>query len=133
MEAHSDTSPPSTPSSLEMRESADASKGQGATLDGERGVRLLHSWEEARQRAYDCAQPLPAHAVPLRQGTGRILARDIVALQDMPHYASSAMDGWAVAGSPPWILAEPGQRLVSGQASPIVTGALIPPGAKSVL
>ncbi|HSU70785.1 MAG TPA: molybdopterin molybdotransferase MoeA, partial [Micrococcaceae bacterium] len=46
---------------------------------------------------------------------------------------SSAMDGWAVAGSPPWILAEPGQRLVSGQASPIVTGALIPPGAKSVL
>ena len=133
MEAHSDTSPPSTPSSLEMRESADASKGQGATLDGERGVRLLHSWEEARQRAYDCAQPLPAHPVPLRQGTGRILARDIVALQDMPHYASSAMDGWAVAGSPPWILAEPGQRLVSGQASPIVTGALIPPGAKSVL
>lgn len=96
-------------------------------------VRLLHSWEEARQRAYDCTEPLPAHAVPLRQGTGRILAADIVALQDIPHYPSSAMDGWAVAGSGPWILAEPGHRLASGQASPVVTGALIPPGTKSVL
>ena len=51
----------------------------------------------------------------------------------MPHYASSAMDGWAVNGSGPWIIAEPGQRLAPHQASPIVTGGLIPPGAKAVL
>jgi molybdopterin molybdotransferase len=43
------------------------------------------------------------------------------------------MDGWAVAGSPPWILAEPGARLTAGQGVPIVTGGLIPRGAKSVL
>ena len=52
---------------------------------------------------------------------------------DMPHYASSAMDGWAVNGSGPWILAEAGQRLAPHQASPIATGGLIPPGAKAVL
>ncbi|WP_427016515.1 molybdopterin molybdotransferase MoeA [Pseudarthrobacter sp. P1] len=96
-------------------------------------VRLPRSWDEARARAFDCTAPLPAHAVPLAQGLGRILAADAVAAHDMPHYASSAMDGWAVAGSPPWILAEPGAALVAGQASPIVTGGNIPPGAKAVL
>ncbi|BAS07472.1 protein involved in Mo-molybdopterin cofactor metabolic process [Arthrobacter sp. Hiyo4] len=51
----------------------------------------------------------------------------------MPHYASSAMDGWAVNGSGPWIVADAGHRLAPHQASPIVTGGLIPPGAKAVL
>jgi molybdopterin molybdotransferase len=64
---------------------------------------------------------------------GRTLAADITALQDIPHYASSAMDGWAVNGAGPWILADAGQRLVPHQASVIVTGGLIPPGAKAVL
>jgi molybdopterin molybdotransferase len=43
------------------------------------------------------------------------------------------MDGWAVNGSGPWILAVPGQRLAPHQASPVNTGGLIPPGAKAVL
>lgn len=92
-----------------------------------------HTWEEARQAAFDCAAPIPAGRVPLREALGRTLAADITALQDIPHYASSAMDGWAVNGSGPWILAEPGQRLAPHQASVIVTGGLIPPGAKAVL
>lgn len=94
---------------------------------------LAHTWQEARQLAFDCAVPIPAAPVPLRQALGRTLAADVVALQDMPHYASSAMDGWAVNGSGPWILAEPSQRLAPHQASPIVTGGLIPVGAKAVL
>lgn len=94
---------------------------------------LAHTWEEARQAAFDCAAPIPAGRVPLQQALGRTLAEDITALQDMPHYASSAMDGWAVNGSGPWILAEAGQRLAPHQASPIVTGGLIPAGAKAVL
>ena len=94
---------------------------------------LAHTWEEARQAAFDCATPIPAAPVPLRDAVGRTLAADITALQDMPHYASSAMDGWAVNGAGPWILAEPGQRLAPHQASVIVTGGLIPPGAKAVL
>ena len=94
---------------------------------------LAHTWQEARQLAFDCATPIPAAPVPLRQALGRTLATDVTALQDMPHYASSAMDGWAVSGSGPWILAEPNQRLTPHQASPIVTGGLIPAGAKAVL
>ena len=92
-----------------------------------------HTWQEARQASFDCATPIPPGLVPLRNALGRTLAADITALQDMPHYASSAMDGWAVNGSGPWILAEPGHRLAPHQASPIVTGGLIPPGAKAVL
>ncbi|MFP3460742.1 molybdopterin molybdotransferase MoeA [Arthrobacter globiformis] len=94
---------------------------------------LAHTWEEARQAAFDCAAPIPAAPVPLREAVGRTLSSDITAHQDMPHYASSAMDGWAVNGSGPWILAEPGHRLAPHQASVIVTGGLIPPGAKAVL
>jgi molybdopterin molybdotransferase len=94
---------------------------------------LAHTWQEARQLAFDCAGPIPAAPVPLRQALGRTLAADVEAQQDMPHYASSAMDGWAVNGSGPWILAEPHQRLAPHQASPIATGGLIPAGAKAVL
>ncbi|ALV44300.1 molybdenum cofactor biosynthesis protein MoaA [Arthrobacter alpinus] len=94
---------------------------------------LPHTWDEARERAWNVALPLPAHVVPLATALGRILAEDVFSRLAMPHYASSAMDGWAVAGSPPWILAEPGAKLSPGQAVPIVTGGLIPPGAKSVL
>jgi molybdopterin molybdotransferase len=94
---------------------------------------VAHSWEEARQAAFDWAAPIPAGPVPLHEALGRTLAEDITALQDMPHYASSAMDGWAVNGSGPWIIAEPGQRLAPHQASVIVTGGLLPPGAKAVL
>ena len=94
---------------------------------------LAHTWQEAWQLAFDCASPIPAAPVALREALGRTLAADVEALVDLPHYASSAMDGWAVNGSGPWILAEPGQRLAPHQASPIVTGGLIPPGAKAVL
>ncbi|MCD4850440.1 molybdopterin molybdotransferase MoeA [Arthrobacter sp. AK01] len=97
------------------------------------GHHAAHTWHEARQRAFDGAAPIPPGPVPLGSALGRTLASDALAVQDMPHYASSAMDGWAVNGSGPWILSEPGQRLAPHQASPIVTGGLIPPGAKAVL
>lgn len=94
---------------------------------------LAHTWQEARQVSFDCATPIPAGPVRLADAIGRTLATDIVALQDIPHYASSAMDGWAVNGTGPWILSEPGLRLAPHEASPIVTGGLIPAGAKAVL
>ena len=94
---------------------------------------LAHTWEEARQAAFDAATPIPAGPVALELALGRRLDQDIAALQDMPHYASSAMDGWAVNGTGPWILVEPGARLAPHQASPIVTGGLIPPGGKAIL
>ncbi|MFC9354893.1 molybdopterin molybdotransferase MoeA [Arthrobacter sp. NPDC057013] len=92
-----------------------------------------HTWAEARRLAFDCASPLGPEHVPLREANGRTLAGDVVALQEMPHYASSAMDGWTVSGCGPWALTEPGAPLRSGEASPVVTGGVIPPGAEAVL
>ncbi|MBP1137529.1 molybdopterin molybdotransferase [Arthrobacter sp. PvP023] len=122
--------------SSRLAATVEAEAGSVAAEAGSPGAghtHLAHTWQEARQRSFDCATPIPPGPVALRNALGRTLAADITALQDMPHYASSAMDGWAVNGAGPWILAEPGQRLAPHQASPIVTGGLIPPGAKAVL
>ncbi|MET4060787.1 molybdopterin molybdotransferase [Arthrobacter sp. UYP6] len=106
------------------------------------------SWEHARSSAFSAGRALPFETVPLAEALGQILAQDTAALQPVPHYASSAMDGWAVAGPPPWQLVthqeppaqrwqihkESGRRpLQSGQAVPILTGGMIPAGAHSVL
>jgi molybdopterin molybdotransferase len=91
------------------------------------------SWSEARRIAFDCASPLPPVSLPLASASGCTLTRDVAALQDIPHYSSSAMDGWAVNGSGPWILFKQGDRLSPGHASVIVTGGLIPPGTHAVL
>lgn len=89
--------------------------------------------------------------VPLAQAIGQTLAEDVRARQDVPHYASSAMDGWAVAGRPPWDVVELWERvdehevtprgaheprtdpLEPGQAVRILTGGALPAGAFAVL
>ncbi|MDQ1060542.1 molybdopterin molybdotransferase [Arthrobacter globiformis] len=101
--------------------------------DGGRPPNREHTWAEARRLAFDSASPLGPEGVPLGEANGRTLAADVVALQEMPHYASSAMDGWTVSGDGPWVLTEPGHPLHSGEASPVVTGGVIPPGTLAVL
>lgn len=102
------------------------------------------SWAEARRLAYECAGPLPPVWVPLADADGRVLNRDVAALQDLPHYASSAMDGWAVNGAGPWLLPDPQQppahpdlaaygRLAPNHARVIATGGLVPAGAEAIL
>ena len=105
------------------------------------------SWEEARKAAYAAGRPLPFETVPLAEALGHTLASDAVALQPVPHYASSAMDGWAVAGPEPWTIVVPepdpepwqihkesGRRpLQAGEAVSILTGGLVPAGAEAVL
>ncbi|KHL03861.1 molybdopterin molybdotransferase MoeA [Sinomonas humi] len=94
---------------------------------------LHHSWSEARAAAAAAGSPIPPAEAPLSACAGRALAKDLTALTPLPHYASSAMDGWAVSGSGPWILAEPGEPLAAHQASPIVTGGALPAGTRAVL
>ncbi|MFC8040252.1 molybdopterin molybdotransferase MoeA [Paenarthrobacter sp. NPDC057355] len=98
-------------------------------------VRRSHatSWEEARQLAYRCAVPLPSATTSLDLAVGCTVAHDVVARQDLPHYASSAMDGWAINGAGPWAIVGAGRPLSAGEASVIATGGLIPAGATSVL
>ena len=65
--------------------------------------------------AYDCAGPLAAAEHSLRDGNQATpWARDVVARQDLPHYASSAMDGWAISGG--------GHGLGRGRAAPFCRG-----------
>jgi molybdopterin molybdotransferase len=89
-------------------------------------------WAEARLVASRAAALLESEEVALDAALGRVLRRDVTATIDIPHYASAAMDGWAVAGSAPWQLVDAGS-LQPGEATPIVTGGLLPAGADAVL
>lgn len=91
------------------------------------------TWSEARQLAFDCAVPLAPVEVALSSAAGRTLTRDVAALQELPHYHSSAMDGWAINGCGPWVINDNRQFLLPGGASVIATGGLVPPGATSIL
>ena len=92
-------------------------------------------WDQARAAAHAAGTPAAPSLLPLEACAGLTLAADLAARIPVPHYASSAMDGWAVAGEGPWQLAEapPGGRLEPGQAVPVVTGGLMPDGASAVL
>lgn len=108
-------------------------------------------WEQARHIAHGAGTALPFQTVQLAEALGQTLAEPVTALQDIPHYASSAMDGWAVHGEPPWTLVcappkdeHPWRRpsphresgaipLAPGEATFIHTGGAVPPGATGVL
>ncbi len=90
------------------------------------------SFADARDRLRALA-PLAACSVPIGEAVGATLADDVRALADIPHFASSAMDGWAVAGEGPWRIVPASGALAPGTASEIVTGGVIPDGATSVL
>ncbi|WP_003544424.1 gephyrin-like molybdotransferase Glp [Desulfotomaculum nigrificans] len=91
-----------------------------------------------------------AETVPLLQGLNRILARDITALEDVPGFDRSTMDGYAVRARDTFGATESlpayvdvtgevmmGQEAVgklgSGQAWLIPTGGMLPPGADAVV
>jgi len=93
---------------------------------------------------------LPAETVPLLDGLDRILAEPIMAQDNLPPFANSAMDGYAVraadlAGASraaPVRLkvtgdiaagTAPVQAVTSGTAMRIMTGAPLPPGADAIV
>jgi len=88
------------------------------------------SWHEARAIAA-AATALPYESITLELCVGRSLAHDVVAEIAVPHFASSAMDGWVVCGDGPWTLVR--NQLEPGTARTIVTGGLVPDGATAVL
>ncbi|BDZ47250.1 molybdopterin molybdotransferase MoeA [Naasia aerilata] len=100
---------------------------------------MTSEWEAARRAAWEAGRRTirGAETRPLEAAAGRTLAAALVAPVDVPGCDTSAMDGWAVAGAPPWRVGDaipvgsaPDPRpLVSGTARPIATGAPVPPGA----
>jgi len=110
----------------------------------------LTSIEDARETVLARAGALSAEPVALDDALGRILAADISALDDVPGFDNSAMDGFAVlagdtAGSGPdrprrlRVVDESragrpaAGGLRSGEAIAISTGAMVPAGADAVV
>lgn len=97
-------------------------------------------WLRARDRARELARPLATELVAVSEIDRRVLAFDCHAECDLPGFATSAMDGWAVSGPGPWRVTgdvpagEPLSRAIgAGEAVRIATGAVIPDGADAVL
>jgi len=90
--------------------------------------------------------PPATETIPFDEGVGRVLAEAIVSSEDVPHFANSAMDGFAVRAtdvSEPDAVLEvladlPAGQVASvsmsdGQAIRIMTGAPMPDGADTVV
>ncbi len=99
-------------------------------------------WEQARHLAHQQVAALPARFVGLAAAIGCVLADDLVAGCDLPPGDTSAMDGWAVSGPPPWsvvgrsLAGRAGDHptiLTSSQAVVIATGAMVPAGASGIV
>jgi molybdopterin molybdotransferase len=108
------------------------------------------SVEQALEQILREFHPLEPERVPILESLNRVLAEDIYAGEDIPPYANSSMDGYAVqaadtAGasreSPVRLLVVGGvpagyvseQKVMPGTTICITTGAPIPPGADAVV
>ncbi len=123
---------------------------------GEAPAPTVHwaSWDEARRIAYGIPQPLPNILLPLAQCLEETLAESVTAEMPVPHYATAAADGWAVAGEGPWRIrtpqpAETDERLLltlppdkrmlpvveltPGEATHVDSGDAVPYGTRAVL
>lgn len=90
-------------------------------------------WRQAFDFAFQLPNAKVPQTLPLPETIGHTLAEDLIALLEVPHYDSAAMDGWAVCGHAPWELRQDAPVLESGQACGIVTGGLIPGGTTAVV
>lgn len=120
-----------------------------ALHDHESGEGLI-SVEDARDRILSRIEPLPPLALPLTDAFGCVVVEDITARDDMPSFASSAMDGFAVRASDvvgaspqsPVEMKVVGRAMIGlrpdvtvgmGEAVAIATGAPIPAGADCIV
>jgi len=103
----------------------------------------LLSLDEAGSRVLERVHLLDAEDVAIEHATGRYLWDDAIAAVDLPPFASSAMDGYAVrAADVPGRLAVIGRIAAGapldapvgpGEAMGIATGGVVPDGADSVV
>jgi molybdopterin molybdotransferase len=108
------------------------------------------SVDEAQSVILASVSPLPSEPVAVAEALGCVLAERVTAPIPLPPFDNSAMDGFAVvahdtrgaSAEAPCALkvieslpagATPGQRVESGTAARIMTGAPLPPGADAVV
>lgn len=98
---------------------------------------------EAERIVLERTPVLPAETVAIADAAGRALAEDIVASADLPRWPVSAVDGYAVrsadGGGRLRVVGESAagrpldRELGAGEAAQILTGAVLPRGADSVV
>ncbi len=101
---------------------------------------------EAQARVRAGCRRLPPAVVPLGEALGLVTAADVHATEEVPPFANTAMDGYAVraadtAGAPVPLRVVgsipaggvPEPPVGSGEAVRIMTGAPVPPGADAVV
>ncbi|HEV8248339.1 MAG TPA: gephyrin-like molybdotransferase Glp [Gaiellaceae bacterium] len=103
----------------------------------------LLSIEDAIRTVLERTRTLPSERVPVEEAAGRVLAEPARAATDLPPFASSAMDGFALRaedtpGTLPVAAAIPAGRpaerpLQAGEAMAIATGGAVPEGADAVV
>jgi molybdopterin molybdotransferase len=99
--------------------------------------------DEARALVLATVTALDAEERPIAGALGRVLAEDVAAAHDVPSFANSAMDGFAVRSGPAGrelrVVGEsragtPAELPVrDGEAVRISTGAAVPDGADAIL
>ena len=102
--------------------------------------------DEAQQVVIDRCGPLPTVRLPLVEALGHVTAAAVAATEAVPAFANTAMDGFAVrsadlAAAPVTLDVVdtvaaghvPARAVGPGQATRIMTGAPIPPGADAVI
>ncbi len=99
--------------------------------------------EEAQRLVLERVEPLAVERVSLEDAAGRVLAETARSVVDLPPFASSAMDGFAVrsADTPATLpvvarvaAGRPAPRgLEPGEAMGIATGGVVPTGADAVI
>ena len=113
-------------------------------MDGDRNEELV-ALEQVQRVVLDSCQPLSPIEVEPRDAFGFVLAKDVYAATDLPAFANTAMDGYAVRaddtkGAPVELLVigvlpagiAPTQAVEPGTTVQIMTGAPIPPGADGI-
>jgi molybdopterin molybdotransferase len=115
-----------------------------------RGFTTRHDVDEALALLLSRIAPLPSEVIALDDGLDRVLAEDITAGLDVPHFDRSAVDGYAVRARDtfgaseynPLALTLKGEILPGGaldfalganEAVRIMTGAPLPSGADAVV
>jgi len=101
------------------------------------------SIDEARAAVLGEVRALGDEEVAIADALGRVLAEDVIAAADVPGFANSAMDGFAVRSGPAGRRlriagesragAPAATTLQEGEAIRISTGAMLPAGADAVL
>jgi molybdopterin molybdotransferase len=106
---------------------------------------------QAEKTILDLVRPLSeTESIDLMLATGRVLAIEISSQLDFPHWDNSAMDGYAVkfadvrSSTPKHPITlevveeipagyQPKKEIQSGEAARIFTGAIVPPGADTIV